>query len=371
MSCLYIDKWENSYVLFYDFYSDCIADIAMHGFISTLLESDQKEDCQLKQDVFISYRRNCSFPIAQMLKIALKEKGINCFLDIEGDHPGQFDDRLFKAISEAHNFILVLTKGSLDGCTKQDDWVRKEILAAVTEKKNIIPVRDSDFKWPDHLNDELPNEIRNIKNLQHVLLSEEYFSATIEKIVQYMSGINVLQNYKQIAKIPVDTAGFFEEGMKNSNSDYCIDMAFHSGSEWHIRSNIVEILREIIEKKIKLRVIVNERETVEDLAVHMRQPLKKYYGYDKSLKNWIEISQNYSDIICVKVAEVPLMHRFYCIRDKEYGIVKVSFYTYGKYNSDKTFQYIFDSTDTEYEIYTDEFEYLWNKASHVKHVEIL
>lgn len=351
-----------------------ILNIAKYGFIRALLESEicgfEKEDYNLKQDAFISYRRNGGFPIAQMLKSTLKERGVNCFLDIEGDHPGQFDDRIFDAISETPNFILVLTKGTLDGCIKQEDWVRKEILAAITEKKNIIPVRSPDFKWPDHLNDELPNEIRYIKTQQSVFLSQEYFSATIEKIIQYMSGINVLEDRKKIAKIPVDTGDFFEEGMKNSNSVYCIDMAFRAGSEWHHRSNIVEILEKIIKKKIKLRVIVNERETVENLSVHMRQPLKKYYGYDKSLRDWMELSQNYADIICVKVAEVPLMHRFYCIKGKEYGIVKVSSYTYGNYNSDKACQYIFDSKDKEYKIYTDEFEYLWNKASYVKYFEI-
>ena len=59
-----------------------------------------------------------------------------------------------------------------------------------------------------------------------------------------------------------------------------------------------------------------------------------------------------------------MMHRYYCIKDAKNGIAKVSFYTYGNFIPEKDFQYIFGSGQNEYRLYEEEFEYIWNEASH-------
>lgn len=96
-----------------------------------------------------------------------------------------------------------------------------------------------------------------------------------------------------------------------------IDISFRAGSEWHHKSGLVDILLRVIKEKICVRVIVNDEKTVEQLSVHMRQPLKKYYGYNKSCQDWLEKAESYPDIIHVRVADVPLMHRYYCIKGPE------------------------------------------------------
>ena len=320
---------------------------------------------KLKIDAFISYRRDGGFLMAQMLRGALKDKGVNCYLDLEEDHPGQFDESLLDAIGATDNFILVLTKGTLDRCVNQDDWVRKEILAAINGCKNIIPVRYPDFEWPKHLNEKLPKEIQMLETKQSVLLSQEYLSSTIDKIIQYMIGVNDAVHYEYAERIKTDTAEFFKNGFDKLGEISCIDLFFRAGSEWHHKAALVDILLYVIENKINMRVIVNAEETVGQLSVHMRQPLKKYYGYGKSLQDWIEKARGYPDIISVKVADVPLMHRYYCMKGKKEGIAKVSFYTYGNYASEKDFQFTFSNLDDEYQLYEEEFEYLWNKVSHV------
>lgn len=110
-------------------------------------------------------------------------------------------------------------------------------------------------------------------------------------------------------------------------------------------------------------MIVNQQSVVEATACHMRHPLKKYAGYDKSLTYWVELEEKYPDLVSVRAADVPLMRRFYHIKGQGIGLAKVSYYTYGNYISDKDYQMIIDTTDQCCELYSEEFEYLWNNAS--------
>lgn len=110
--------------------------------------------------------------------------------------------------------------------------------------------------------------------------------------------------------------------------------------------------------------IIGEPKVVEESAFYMRQPLKKYYGYDRSLNDWIELAAMYPSQIDVRAADVPLMRRYYHVKDDNSGVLKISNYTYGNYNPEKDYQSVIVSTDESYNLYKNEFEYLWNKGSH-------
>lgn len=142
-------------------------------------------------DVFISYRRSNGFHIAKSLHDNLQTKGINCFLDLDELHAGTFDDKIMEAIRQAPNFILILPSGALDRCVNENDWVRKEIQMAVGLHKNIIPVLYDGFAWPNEWNPLIPQEIRQLERINCVLGSTEYFSAMIDKIINYMTDVEV------------------------------------------------------------------------------------------------------------------------------------------------------------------------------------
>ena len=91
----------------------------------------------MKYNAFISYRRENGFFMAQVIHDKLLEKGISSFLDLEELRSGKFNEKLYEAIDNSDNFILILPKGSLDRCTSSEDWVRKEILEAIANKKTI------------------------------------------------------------------------------------------------------------------------------------------------------------------------------------------------------------------------------------------
>ena len=141
-------------------------------------------------------------------------------------------------------------------------------------------------------------------------------------------------------------------------------MAFHAGADWRRSSEKVEILTSIIDKGITLRVLVNSAETVTSVCSHMSQPLKKYVGFDNCVEEWLELARIYPDTIHVRVADVPLLHRLYIRKEEKNGFVNVKYYTYGNYTPDKDFRRVFDNSGMEYKLYTREFDYIWNKASH-------
>ena len=314
-------------------------------------------------DAFISYRRDCGYAVAQLIRGGLKEQGIYCYLDLEEDRSGHFDESILNAIKDSENFILILTKGTLERCINEGDWVRREIAEAVSLGKKIIPILYPDFEWPKELNEKFPKEILLLENLQGVVLSKEYLPATITKIISYMSNVKRGGNTKLYSAIS-ETSEFFANGFVKLPDIQCVDMAFHGGSEWRRNSNKVDILSHIIDKSISLRILVNSSDIVSNVCAHMSQPLKKYVSFDSCVEEWLELAQKYPDVVQVRVADVPLLHRLYIIRGEEKGYVNVKYYTYGNYTPDKDFRMVFDDFETEYKLYTKEFEYIWENASH-------
>lgn len=67
-------------------------------------------------DVFISYRRENGFLMAQVICDRLKARGISCYFDLEEDRAGDFDESLLQAIGATPNFLLVLPPNALDRC---------------------------------------------------------------------------------------------------------------------------------------------------------------------------------------------------------------------------------------------------------------
>lgn len=318
---------------------------------------------------FISYRRENGFLMAQVIYDRMKEKGIKCFMDLEELRSGKFNEKIIDAINDAPNFILILPKNALNRCVNEDDWVRKEILAAVKADKTIIPVMYDGFAWPKKWPENMPEEIIQLTNQQSVSMSKEYLPAMIDKIESYLKDVEpekrALAAPTPIPSIsPLQTSDFFDTGIYGNNGLMCVDMAFHAGSEWRHNSKKLDMLRYLGENKIKLRVILNNSDAVENVCSHMRQPLKKYTSFEESAANWAEIKSYFPDSIEIRVCPVPLLHRLYIIRNQDgTGSVNIKYYTYGNYKPDNDFRLSFSSDQYQFNLYTGEFDYLWEKST--------
>jgi hypothetical protein len=136
-----------------------------------------------KYDVFISYRREGGDKYARTIQQAL-EKQYRVFLDFDELKDGVFDQRIIDAISESSVFLLILSKGALDRCVNEDDWVRQEILHATKCGCHIVPVTiDDTFEG---LPASLPEELRRAVG-QHQfseLQMKTLFKASMDQLVR-------------------------------------------------------------------------------------------------------------------------------------------------------------------------------------------
>ena len=148
-------------------------------------------------DAFISYRRGNGFFMAQVVRDHLEKQKIRCFLDVEELRSGKFDNKILEAIRNAPNFILVLTKNALDRCADEQDWMRKEIMEALKHGKTIIPIMYEDFKWPKKWDEKIPEAIRSIEHYQAVSGTKVYLSAMIDRIISYMSDVEICHQHNK------------------------------------------------------------------------------------------------------------------------------------------------------------------------------
>lgn len=314
-----------------------------------------------RYDAFISYRRENGFLMAQIIHDRLKEKGLSCFLDLEEDRSGNFNDNLISAIEAAPNFILVLPKNALNRCVNEDDWVRREIMEALARGKHIIPVMYDGFTWPKSKKwrDAVPPELVNLQYQQGVTMRQEYLYATIDKIIQYMVDIHPASSEPAQRELPARDSDFIRFCLREREVQQ-IDMAFHAGSNWHRDDDHLDLLDTIIARKIPVRILVNDAPTVERICAHLRRPRKQYVPFRDSIEEWAQLQSTHPELFQARICPLPLLHRIHLVHDRGgNGLANVHYYAYGAYNPSRDSWANHDSGSPEFRLYADEFEYLW------------
>lgn len=134
-------------------------------------------------DIFISYRRKgAGAGVAGELQAKLENLGYKVFLDVDEIGSGRFPEQIERAIAECKDFILVLSPGTLDRCVEEEDWVRREIIQALTQNKNIIGVGLPGFLMPEA--ESLPSPLKPMATIQVFSWTHEYRMASFAKIAE-------------------------------------------------------------------------------------------------------------------------------------------------------------------------------------------
>lgn len=121
-----------------------------------------------KKDVFVSYRRDTGSELAQIVYRHLWWRGYRVYLDVHNKEPGPFPPKLITRITEARDFVVILTPDCLQRCGVKGDWLGREIsLAFQLQNKNIVPFRKDDFNWPESL----PKDIAALPDQEWVTYS--------------------------------------------------------------------------------------------------------------------------------------------------------------------------------------------------------
>jgi hypothetical protein len=139
-------------------------------------------------DGFISYRRETGSDLASLFKIQLESRfHKQIFLDVKELQVGRFDEKLLQTIEKTPNFIVILSRSSLDRCVDKSDWLKREIMHAIETGCNIIPVLTGGFEFPsEKLWALLPEEMRLLSSLNGVIYSHIHQDAAIRNIASYM-----------------------------------------------------------------------------------------------------------------------------------------------------------------------------------------
>lgn len=119
--------------------------------------------------------------MAYILYERLTQKGYSVFQDVESLRSGRFNTTIYEKIEQCKDLILILPPNALERCADEDDWVRKEIICALRNKKNIIPVMLRGFSWPE----ELPKEIEEIRYYNGLVANTEYFDQFLVKLCDF------------------------------------------------------------------------------------------------------------------------------------------------------------------------------------------
>lgn len=140
-------------------------------------------------DIFISYRRNGGFFVANHLNDLLVRDGYTVSFDIDTLREGDFDEALLKRIEQCRDFLVIVDEHAFERMVNptsdydpEKDWMRKEIAYALRLKKNIVSVFLPEASYPRNMPDDLDK--LDVKN--GPLYSFEYFGKFYEKLKEFL-----------------------------------------------------------------------------------------------------------------------------------------------------------------------------------------
>jgi hypothetical protein len=139
-----------------------------------------------KFNIFISYRHKGGFDSAKLLYDRLRLDGYSVSFDMDTLERGDFDSELENRVKKCRDFVVVLSPGVFDKfydseCNPEDDWLRREIVCAIAEKKNIVPVILNGFQWPKKPQ---PPEVENLARKNGIDFNPKYFEAMYATLKQ-------------------------------------------------------------------------------------------------------------------------------------------------------------------------------------------
>lgn len=154
-------------------------------------------------DTFISYRRAGGSYYAARVYDFLTFRSFQPFYDKTEMQNGRFDEQIKNYITNATNFILILSKSALDRCVDDNDWVRIEIELAIANNMNIIVLQEDNFVYPDNL----PESLSSLRHYQAVLFDDKSFAFKLEILAQSLKTQQNSAHTRSIGNKPFKFSG--------------------------------------------------------------------------------------------------------------------------------------------------------------------
>jgi TIR domain len=130
------------------------------------------------QQVFLSYRREISWPLANAVRGALI--GFDVFLDTQSLDSGEFERVILREIEKRAHFLVLLEPRSLDRIGEPGDWLRREIAHALAHHRNVVPLLANGARMPRVT--DLPSDLARLPSFNAVSVPHDYFTAAMQKL---------------------------------------------------------------------------------------------------------------------------------------------------------------------------------------------
>ena len=136
----------------------------------------------IEKTVFISYRRT-NLPWALAVFLELTQHGFDVFFDYSGIANGAFERVILENINARAHFLVLLTPSALERCSEPNDWLRREIEAALDSRRNIVPLmlEGFDFGTPAVAR-QLTGKLTSLSEYQGVNIPLDYFFEGMTKV---------------------------------------------------------------------------------------------------------------------------------------------------------------------------------------------
>lgn len=137
---------------------------------------------RVEKTVFLSYRRT-NTPWALAIFQNLTQHGFDVFFDYNGIASGDFERVILSNIVSRAHFLVLLTPSALERCADPEDWLRREIEAALSSQRNVVPLmlESFDFAMPSLAN-QLTGGLASLRNYNGLRIPPEYFDAAMERL---------------------------------------------------------------------------------------------------------------------------------------------------------------------------------------------
>jgi len=137
---------------------------------------------RIDKTVFISYRR-ADWSAATLVFQNLSRHGFDVFIDFDGLASGDFEHAILENIRARAHFVVLLTPDALDRCDNLDDWLRREVEAAMAARRNVVPLLLDGFSFEaDAARRHLQGSLAPLSRYNALSVPHGYFDDAMERL---------------------------------------------------------------------------------------------------------------------------------------------------------------------------------------------
>jgi TIR domain len=147
--------------------------------------------------IFISYRRDDSAGYTRAIydKLAKRFTKSRIFMDVDAIEPGlPFDEVINRAVGNCEILLVMIGKHWMEHkpgvgprINDEKDFVRIEIVAALSRNVRVIPVLLDEAKMPTE--ESLPEPLRTLARRNAIEISNSRFNSDVDRLIETMSKV--------------------------------------------------------------------------------------------------------------------------------------------------------------------------------------